>query len=106
MYDSRPAVRRHGQPGANVLTVEVGFSTLVGSLMGAGSSNLDSAEKVLNVEEEVADAISHGHWVIVVHSHTEGASGSGTLPGLTTSRRFPLSSKMTKAAASGTMPYR
>jgi hypothetical protein len=49
----------------------LGMGSLVGSLMGAGSSNLDSAEKVFNVEEEVADAISHGHWVIVVHTHTE-----------------------------------
>jgi hypothetical protein len=49
----------------------LGMGTLAGGLMGADASNLEGAEKILNVEEEVADAISHGHWVIVVHSHTE-----------------------------------
>src|SRR5450759_2389250 len=49
----------------------LGMGTLAGGLMGAGASNLEGAEKILNVEEEVADAISHGHWVIVVHSRTE-----------------------------------
>ena len=49
----------------------LGLGSLVGGFMGAGSSNLDGTEEVLNVEEEVADAISHGRWVIVVHTNTE-----------------------------------
>jgi hypothetical protein len=49
----------------------LGMGSLVGCLMGAGSSNLDIAEKVPTVEEEVADAIGHGHWVIVVHTRRE-----------------------------------
>jgi hypothetical protein len=50
----------------------LGMGALAGGLMGAtATGNLDSADKIFNVEEEVADAISHGHWVIVVHSHTE-----------------------------------
>ena len=48
-----------------------GMGALAGGVMGAGASNLESAEKILNVEEEAADAISHGHWVIVVHCYTE-----------------------------------
>jgi len=48
----------------------LGMGALAGSVMGAGAGNLGSAEEIFNVEEEVADAISRGHWVIVVHSHT------------------------------------
>src|SRR5450759_1251434 len=49
----------------------LGLGALAGGLMGARASNPDSAEKIPTVEEEVADAISHGRWVIVVHSYTE-----------------------------------
>jgi hypothetical protein len=49
----------------------LGMGSLVGSLMGAGSSKIDSAEKTPSIEEEVADAIGHGYWVIVVHTRTE-----------------------------------
>jgi hypothetical protein len=64
----------------------LGMGALAGSVMGAGAGNLDSAEK--NVEEEVADAISHGHWVIVVHSHTEveAAQARALLPNRRTVR--------------------
>jgi hypothetical protein len=48
----------------------IGMGTVVGSLMGAGSTNIDGAEKILDVEEEVTDAIRHGQWVIIVHSRT------------------------------------
>ena len=57
----------------------LGMGSLAGSLMGAGSNVADTA---LNVEEEVAIAISLGHWVIIVHCHTdaEAAHAQGLLP--------------------------
>jgi len=57
----------------------LGMGSLAGSLMGAGSG---LADKMLNVEEEVANAISLGHWVIIVHCHTdaEAAHAQGLLP--------------------------
>jgi len=57
----------------------LGMGSLAGSLMGAGSTLADS---MLNVEEEVANAISLGHWVIIVHCHTdaEAAHAQGLLP--------------------------
>jgi uncharacterized protein YjbJ (UPF0337 family) len=57
----------------------LGMGSLAGSLMGAGSNVADTA---LNVEEEVANAISLGHWVIIVHCHTdaEAAHAQGLLP--------------------------
>ena len=57
----------------------LGMGSLAGSLMGAGSSVVDTT---LNVEEEVANAISLGHWVIIVHCHTdaEAAHAQGLLP--------------------------
>jgi len=44
----------------------LGMGSLVGGLMGAGSGTVP-----LNVEEEVANAIGLGQWVIVVHCRTE-----------------------------------
>jgi uncharacterized protein YjbJ (UPF0337 family) len=57
----------------------LGMGSLAGSLVGAGSS---VAETMLNVEQEVANAISLGHWVIIVHCHTdaEAAHAQGLLP--------------------------
>ena len=57
----------------------LGMGSLAGSLMGAGSNVADTA---LNVEEEVANAISLGHWVIIVHCHTdaEAARAQELLP--------------------------
>ena len=57
----------------------LGLGSLAGSLMGAGSSE---ANTNLNVEEEVGNAISLGHWVIVVHCHTdaEATHAQGLLP--------------------------
>ena len=57
----------------------LGMGSLAGSLMGAGSNVADTN---LNVEEEVANAISLGHWVIIVHCHTdaEAAHAQGLLP--------------------------
>ncbi|MFI4889822.1 MAG: hypothetical protein ACHQIL_04755 [Steroidobacterales bacterium] len=49
----------------------LGMGALCGGLMGTASGDLKIAEKAANVEDEVADAISQGHWVIVVHTHTE-----------------------------------
>ncbi|MGA2191421.1 MAG: hypothetical protein ABSH33_23135 [Steroidobacteraceae bacterium] len=51
----------------------LGMGALVGSVMGGASTGLDNAGRMFNVnaEEEVADAVSHGHWVIVVHCDTE-----------------------------------
>lgn len=57
----------------------LGMGSLAGSLMGVGSS---AADTMLNVEEEVANAISLGHWVIVVHCCTdaEAAHAQALLP--------------------------
>jgi uncharacterized protein YjbJ (UPF0337 family) len=57
----------------------LGMGSLVGGLMGAGSNALDVP---LNVEEEVANAIGLGQWVIVVecHSDAEAARAQGLLP--------------------------
>src|SRR5450631_1362075 len=57
----------------------LGLGSLAGSLMGAGSSVADTT---LSVEEEVANAISLGHWVVIVHCHTdaEAAHAQGLLP--------------------------
>lgn len=57
----------------------LGMGSLAGSLMGAGSG---LADRMLNVEEEVANAISLGHWVIIVHCHTdaEATHAQGLLP--------------------------
>ncbi len=57
----------------------LGMGSVAGSLMGAGSS---VADRMLSVEEEVANAISLGHWVIIVHCHTdaEAAHAQGLLP--------------------------
>lgn len=49
----------------------LGFGALSGGLMGGGLSTLDSDEKIMNVGEEVEDAISHGKWVIIAHSYDE-----------------------------------
>ena len=49
----------------------LGFGALSGGLMGGGLSNFDSQEKIMNVGEEVQDAISHGKWVIIAHSYDE-----------------------------------
>jgi uncharacterized protein YjbJ (UPF0337 family) len=57
----------------------LGMGSLAGSLMGAGSRVADTA---LSVEEEVAEAISLGQWVIIVHcyTHAEAAQAQGLLP--------------------------
>jgi uncharacterized protein YjbJ (UPF0337 family) len=57
----------------------LGMGSLVGSLMGAGTG---AADKTYNVEQEVANAISLGQWVIIVHCHTdaEAAHAQGLLP--------------------------
>jgi hypothetical protein len=49
----------------------LGMGSLAGGVMGAASGDPGIAEKIPDVEEEVADAISQGRWVIVVHSYTE-----------------------------------
>lgn len=49
----------------------LGLGAFGGSLMGGASSNLDDDVQIVGVEEEVEDAISHGQWVIVAHSHNE-----------------------------------
>jgi hypothetical protein len=49
----------------------LGMGSLAGGLMGAGSSKVDGAEVMLNLEEKVVSALRHGNWVIVVHSRTE-----------------------------------
>lgn len=57
----------------------LGMGSLVGGLMGAGSNTVDVP---LNVEEEVANAIGLGQWVVVVecHSDAEAARAQGLLP--------------------------
>jgi uncharacterized protein YjbJ (UPF0337 family) len=57
----------------------LGMGSLVGGLMGAGSNAVDAP---LNVEEEVANAISLGQWVVVVecHSDAEAAQAQELLP--------------------------
>ncbi len=49
----------------------LGFGALSGGLMGGGLSVLDTDGKLMNVGEEVEDAISHGKWVIIAHSYDE-----------------------------------
>jgi hypothetical protein len=49
----------------------LGMGALCGGVMGTKSDDLKVAAKTLNVEDEVAEAITQGQWVIVVHSHTE-----------------------------------
>lgn len=51
----------------------LGLGAVVGSVMGAGaaSGNLDITETRPGTEEDVANAIRAGHWVIVVHCHTQ-----------------------------------
>jgi len=57
----------------------LGMGSLVGGLMGAGANAVDVP---LNVEEEVANAIGLGQWVIIVecHSDAEAARAQGLLP--------------------------
>jgi uncharacterized protein YjbJ (UPF0337 family) len=57
----------------------LGMGSLVGGLMGAGSNAVDVP---INVEEEVANAISLGQWVLVVecHSDAEAARAQALLP--------------------------
>jgi hypothetical protein len=49
----------------------LGLGALSGGLMGGGYSALDTNEKIMNVGEEVEDAISHGKWVVIAHSYDE-----------------------------------
>lgn len=49
----------------------LGLGVLGGSLIGGVANNIDSAEKTVNVEAEVEDAIGRGQWVIVAHSYDE-----------------------------------
>jgi len=57
----------------------LGMGSLVGGLMGAGSNAVDVP---LNVEEEVATAISLGQWIIVVQcqSDAQAARAQSLLP--------------------------
>ncbi len=57
----------------------LGMGSLAGGLLGAGAS---ATGKALSVEEEVANAISLGHWVVIVHCDTdaEAARAQGLLP--------------------------
>lgn len=49
----------------------LGLGAVGGSVMGGVvSNNTDDVQK-MDIEEVVADAISHGKWVIVAHSHNE-----------------------------------
>ncbi len=58
--------------GPLVVTMStLGFGALGGGLMGASLSHVESQEKLMDVGEEIQDAISHGKWVIIVHSHDE-----------------------------------
>ena len=58
----------------------LGMGSVAGSLLLGASASV--ADKMLNVEEEVANAIGLGHWVIIVHCHTdaEAAHAQGLLP--------------------------
>jgi uncharacterized protein YjbJ (UPF0337 family) len=58
----------------------LGMGSLAGTLLGASSSSV--ADSVLNVEEEAANAIRLGQWVVIVHCHTdaEAAHAQGLLP--------------------------
>jgi len=49
----------------------LGLGALGGSVMGGVASNNTDDVQTADVEEAVADAISHGQWVIVAHSHNE-----------------------------------
>ncbi len=56
-----------------------------GSAMGLSLSDLNISEKTMEMDigEEIKDAISHGHWVLVAHSHDEAEAkhAQGLLPG-------------------------
>ena len=69
----------------------LGMGSLVGSLMGAGSNAVDVP---LNVEEEVANAISLGQWVIIVQCDSDTAAAHAQ--GLLSARRVVWENK-TKA---------
>jgi uncharacterized protein YjbJ (UPF0337 family) len=71
----------------------LGMGSLVGGVMGAGSSAVDVP---LNVEEEVANAISLGQWVIVVQCDSDAAAAHAQ--GLLPARRVVEENK-TKARA-------
>jgi hypothetical protein len=60
----------------------LGMGSLTGSVMGALSGDPGIAEVLPNMEQEVADAISRGQWVIVVHSYSEAEAehARGLLP--------------------------
>jgi hypothetical protein len=47
-----------------------GLGAIGGSVIGGVASNLDDI-KAMDIEKSVADAISHGQWVIVAHNHKE-----------------------------------
>jgi hypothetical protein len=49
----------------------LGLGSLAGSMMGAVTGDPAVVERIPNIEQDVADAISHGRWVIVVHSYSE-----------------------------------
>jgi hypothetical protein len=49
----------------------LGLGSLAGGLMGSNLTTFDIADSKLSVEQEVADAIGLGQWVIVVHTETE-----------------------------------
>lgn len=49
----------------------LGLGAVGGSVMGGvASNNLDDVQ-IMNVDEAVEDAISHGQWVIIAHSYNE-----------------------------------
>jgi hypothetical protein len=57
-------------PMIGAMTV-LGLGAFGGSVMGGVATNNTDDVKIMDVEEEVKSAISHGLWVIVAHSHDE-----------------------------------
>ena len=49
----------------------LGLGALGGSVIGGVASNNTDDVKIMDVEEEVKSAISHGLWVIIAHCHDE-----------------------------------
>lgn len=49
----------------------LGMGALGGSLVGGATNNLGGAQKEVDIETEMENAISKGQWVVIAHSHDE-----------------------------------
>lgn len=81
------AVVGGGVAAEETITEETSQAAVVGGGVAAelSSSDLDINKKIVEMDmgEEIKDAISHGYWVVVVHSYdiAEAVHARGLLPG-------------------------